>query len=266
VSDTLIQIHDRVLHLTLNRPDKRNALTREMCETIVEAAASAESRRDLGCTLISANGGVFCSGMDLGQDAGSNEVLQVHERLFTLGATSLKPIVIAVNGAALAGGLGLVAQGHVVLASTNAVFSLPEIRIGLWPFVIYRSIEAALGNRRTLQLSLTGNSFHTQEALDWGLVHQICPSNELNETAKGVARELAKASPLAIAAGMRYVREAAGKSADEAGVLAATIRRTLTESGDYKEGVAAFKEKREPRWPSIPIEHYANLPRSGDPS
>jgi enoyl-CoA hydratase/carnithine racemase len=165
--------------------------------------------------------------------------------------------VIAVNGAALAGGLGLVAQGHVVLASPNAVFSLPEVRIGFWPFVVYRSVEAALGKRRTLQLSLTGNSFHAQEALAWGLVHQICPANEINDTSKGVAREIGKSSPLAIASGMQYIRDAEGKAPDEAGQIAATIRARLMASGDFKEGVTAFKEKREPHWPSMPLDFYA---------
>jgi enoyl-CoA hydratase/carnithine racemase len=261
MDDILVHDHYRVLHLTLNRPTKRNALTLQMCRDIIKAVKSAEDRNDIGCILITANGSVFCAGMDLSENPPVNELLEVHEELFTLGARAKKPIVIGVNGAALAGGLGLVAQGHVVLASPNAVFGLPEIRIGFWPFVVYRSVEAALGKRRTLELSLLGTSFQASQALDWGLVHQIHAMSELHDTSKGVAREIAKSSPLAIASGMQYVQEAEEKSAAEAGEIAAKLRAHLMASADYNEGTAAFREKREPHWPSMPLDFYAK--RSG---
>lgn len=258
--DLLLHEHYRVLHLILNRPSKRNALTLQMCRDLMGAINGAQNRSDVGCILISAAGSVFCSGMDLDEtsdDGASSELLNVHEKLFTAGTTSLKPIVVSVNGPALAGGLGLVAQGHVVIASESAVFSLPEIRIGFWPFVVYRSVEAALGVRRTLQLSLTGYSFHARAAAEWGLVHQICPAAELNDRAKGVARELAKSSPLAISAGLEYVQKAQDKTMHEAGEIAARLRAKLMASEDFKEGIAAFKEKREPLWPSMPLNFYA---------
>jgi enoyl-CoA hydratase/carnithine racemase len=158
---------------------------------------------------------------------------------------------MSVNGPALGGGLGLVAQGHIVIASQASVFGLPEIRIGLWPFLVYRAVEAALGARRTLELSLLGCPFHAAEALQWGLVHQLCPADELAERAHTLARELAKASPRAIAAGMQYYRDSRGKSLKEAGEIAAALRSELMASGDFQEGRAAFREKREPRWPSL---------------
>jgi enoyl-CoA hydratase/carnithine racemase len=256
--DILVHDHYRVLHLTLNRPNKRNALTLKMCADIVDAVHSAETRQDIGCTLISANGSVFCAGMDLDEAAPVEDLLGIHEQLFTIGVNAVKPIVIEVNGAALAGGLGLVAQGHVVLASPNAVFGLPEVRIGFWPLVVYRAVEAAVGKRRTLQLSLTGNSFRAQEALEWGLIQRICPSSEIHDVGKSAAREIAKSSPLAIASGMEYVREASGRSVREAGEIAAGLRAKLIASGDFKEGTTAFKEKREAHWPSMPPEFYAN--------
>ena len=258
--DLLLHDHYRVLHLILNRPSKRNALTLQMCNDLVSAIDRAQNRNDIGCILISAAGNVFCSGMDLdetSEDGASSELLKAHEKLFTAGATSLKPIVVSVNGPALAGGLGLVAQGHVVIASESAVFSLPEIRIGFWPFVVYRSVEAALGVRRTLQLSLTGCPFHVREAAEWGLVHHICPAAELNDRAKGIARELGKSSPLAISAGLEYVHSATGKPLQEAGEIASTLRAKLMASDDFKEGIAAFKHKREPLWPSMPHDFYA---------
>jgi enoyl-CoA hydratase/carnithine racemase len=255
-----LSIHEkhRVLHITLNRPDKRNALTYEMCLGLAEAVTSAQKRDDVGAILIAAAGQVFCAGMDLDEAVHPHHpnLTSAHEDVFTMGAHSLKPIIVCVNGPALGGGLGLVAQGHVVMAAQTAVFGLPEIRIGLWPFLVYRSVESALGARRTLELSLVGRVFHAPDALQWGLVHQICPADEVCPRANALARDLAKASPGAVAAGMQYFRDSRGKSLAEAGELAATLRAHLMQSEDFKEGCAAFKEKREPRWPSMPETFY----------
>jgi enoyl-CoA hydratase/carnithine racemase len=253
--DLLISAKKRVLQLTLNRPDKRNALTASMCAAIVDQVNQAQDNRDIGCILISANGSVFSSGIDLDETA-SPEMNRLQDELFTMGVRSLKPVVIAVNGAALGGGLGLVAQGDVVMASDKAVFGLPEVRVGLFPFFIYRALEAAIGNRRTLQASLTGHLFHGEEAVQWGLVHRLCPAVELDERVKVLARELAKASPEAISAGLEYVRRSRFISAEEAGKVAGELRNRVIASPDFKEGAAAFKEKREPHWPSMPPSFY----------
>lgn len=249
----LSDLNGRVLELTLNRPQKRNALNAEMCSQIVDAIASAQNNQHVGSILISAAGQVFCAGMDLDEAVAVEgaSLAEVHEKLFTAGANSLKPIIVCVNGPALGGGLGLVAQGHAVIAAEGAVFGLTEMRLGLWPFLVYRAVETALGARRTLELSLTARAFSTQDALQWGLVHHICPQSEAAQRAAAIARDLAKASPLAIEAGLQYVRESRGKSWKEAGQLAAALRRKLMDSTDFKEGCAAFKEKREARWPSL---------------
>jgi len=256
----LISHKCRVLHIVLNRPDKRNALTSEMCSGIVKAVASAQDRHDIGAILISAAGQVFCAGMDLDEavDMHGAELATLHDDLFTLGANAKKPLVISVNGPALGGGLGLVAQGHIVMAAQGAVFGLPEIRIGLWPFMVYRAIEASVGSRRTLELSLTGRIFSAQEAFQWGLVHQVCPAAEMTDRAKALARDVAKASPRAIKAGMDYFRESRGKSLQHAGELARDLRVSLMQDQDFHEGYSAFKEKREPRWPSMPLDFYVD--------
>jgi enoyl-CoA hydratase/carnithine racemase len=260
VKELAVAHKERILQITLNRPEKRNALTCDMCAAIAEAVGSAQGREDVGVILITAMGQVFCAGMDLEEAAlPHHNLAAAHEELFTMGAHSLKPIVICVNGSALGGGLGVAAQGHVVLASENAVFGLPEIRIGLWPFLVYRSVEAALGARRTLELSLVGRTFHAAEAFQWGLVHQVCPAAEMCERAVALARDLAKASPRAIAAGMKYFRDSRGTSLQEAGEIAAALRTELMASGDFDEGRAAFKEKREPRWPSMPAGYYEKV-------
>ncbi|MGH9639243.1 MAG: enoyl-CoA hydratase/isomerase family protein [Bryobacteraceae bacterium] len=247
----IVEREGRVLHLRLNRSEKRNALNTEMCAAIADAVQAAQDDPRTGCILLSAAGKAFSAGMDLDEAMHGADLESVHEDLFTMGVNSLKPIVVSVNGAALGGGLGLVAQGHIAIASEEATFGLTEIRLGLWPFLIYRSVAAALGERRTLELSLTGRVFLAQDALNWGLVHQVCPATEAADRAYAIARDLAQTSPAAIAEGMRYWRESRNKSWKEAGELASLLRKKLFASGDLREGYAAFKEKREPHWPSL---------------
>ena len=248
-----VELKHRVLRITLNRPDKRNALDAEMCRQIIEAVHRAQEDRQIGSILLTGKGHVFCAGMDFDEAGGyDRETLSdLHEQLFTMGKRSVKPIVVAVNGAALGGGLGLAAQGHVVVASTGAAFGLPEIKIGLWPLMVYRAVETALGPRRTLELSLTGRLFHADDALAWGFAGSICHPEEVFDRAKGLARDLAKASPKAIEAGMSYLRLASNCSPEEAGQIARGLRHSLMDTPDFQEGVAAFKEKREPVWPSL---------------
>ena len=256
--EILVEPKRRVLRITLNRPQKRNALTSAMCSAIVEAVEKVQEGDEIGSIFLCANGPVFCAGMDLDEAAAMDhdQLSAIHEDLFSLGINSKKPIVIAVNGAALGGGLGLVAQGHIVTAVAGAAFALPEIHVGLWPFLVYRSVEAALGPRRTLELSLTGRLFQAHDALAWGLIHGICNPGEVCDRAKGIANDLAKASPAALRAGMQYFHASREKSRQESAEIAKDLRRCLMETDDFKEGYEAFKHKREPHWPSMPHNFY----------
>ena len=256
--ELLVEQKRRVLKVVLNRPEKRNALTSGMCSAIVEAVEKAQESEDVGSILFCANGPVFCAGMDLDEAAAMdhNQLSAIHEDLFSLNVNSKKPIVVAVNGAALGGGVGLVAQGHIVVASTGAIFALREIHVGLWPFLVYHSVEAALGPRRTLELSLTGRSFQAHDALVWGLVHGLCNPIEVSARAQGIANDLAKASPAALRVGMQYFHESREKSRSESAEIAKYLRCCLMETDDFKEGYEAFKQKREPHWPSMPPNFY----------
>lgn len=241
----------RVLRLTLNRPDKRNALSNELCEAISSAVEGAEDDRGVGAILIDARGEVFCAGMDLDealeQDAAQRTA--IHDRLFTLGSRVRKPVVMAVNGPALGGGVGLVANAHIVIASHGCHFGLTEIRIGLWPFVIWRAMVLAIGERRTTALALTGRIFGVNEAVQWGLVHEVAPSFELDDRATAVATHLAESSPQAIRLGLEFVRESRSLNFAGAGQAALRFRERAFATADFREGVAAFREKRKPEWP-----------------
>jgi enoyl-CoA hydratase/carnithine racemase len=244
---------ERVLRLTLNRPEKRNALNVDLCRAISDAVDEAQTDASVGSILLAGEGNVFCAGMDLAEalSADCDALTAVHERLFTIGARTRKPIVAAVAGPALAGGVGLIANAHVVVAAHGSSFGLTEIRVGMWPFAIYPAIEAALGERRALELSLTGRIFHVPEAVQWGLVTEAAMAVEVEDRAMTIAMHLAGSSPQAMEAGLRYVAETRGASPQERLACAARYRAQAFASADFREGVAAFLEKRRPVWSSV---------------
>jgi len=263
----LIEKEDRVLHITLNRPEKRNAFNIAMCCELIGAVEQAQDDPNVGSVLIDGTGRVFCSGMDLDEASSEKgqEAIAIHERLFSLGRSSRKPIVACINGPALGGAVGLIAQAQVAVAAQGSLFGLTEIRTGIWPFLVYRSVEEAIGARRTLELSLTGRLFSTQEALAWGLIHQVAHAFEVDDRAGAIARDIAKASPEAIRLGLSYAHGSRDKSWDEAGQLAAILREECTEGADFKEGVLAFHQRREPHWPSMPAGTYRESPKPLEP-
>jgi len=242
----------RVLHLALNRPERRNALNMDLCSALGAALEEAENNEGVGAILLSGNGKSFCAGMDLHEvlSPDGGDINEVHERIFSAGIRMTKPLIAAVHGAALAGGTGLAANCHIVVAADDATFGLTEIRIGLWPFVIFRTVAAALGQRRATELALTGRIFPASEAREYGLVHHVVEPAALMERAREIAGAIAEASPTAIHAGLAFVRDARGRSWEEAGDLARRMRNDVFRSADFQEGIRAFQEKRSPRWPS----------------
>ena len=202
----------RVLRVTLNRPEKRNALNLELCGELVAAFDRGESDPEVGAILLDGSGKAFCAGMDLDEvlEPDTGRFSDVHERLFTVGARIAKPVVAAVQGAALAGGTGLVANCHIVFAAEEATFGLTEIRIGLWPFVIFRVVAMAMGERRATELALTGRMVGAREAREFGLVHHVVPAEELAARAAETAAALAAYSSTAIRTGLSFVRRNPG--------------------------------------------------------
>ena len=259
-----ISREDRVLHLELNRPDKRNALNMELCQALAEALDEAEAAPAVGAVLLSGRGKSFCAGMDLKEalstESNPGPLTEIHERIFTAGNRMTKPLVAAVQGAVLAGGTGLAVNCHIVVAAEDATFGLTEIRLGLWPFIIFRGVAAAVGERRATELALTGRIFGAGEAREYGLVDHVVDTAGLMERARQIARAAAESSPTAIHGGLTFLREARGKSWAEAGALARQMRNEVFRGADFEEGIRAFQEKRPPRWPSLTTQHLGGDP------
>jgi enoyl-CoA hydratase/carnithine racemase len=232
----------RVLRVTLDRPEKRNALNLSLCSELVTTFNRAETDPSIGAILLSGNGRAFCAGMDLAESihADRAELDRVHEQLFTAGFRLHKPIVAGVHGPALAGGTGLAANAHILVASEEVAFGLTEIRIGLWPILIFRAVKAAVGERRAVELALTGRWFNGREAFHYGLVHELSPAPI--ERAEAIAFEISELSPGAICAGLEYVNRTRDESWEETGRIGSEIRRGLMESDDFKERVGRALE------------------------
>ena len=249
----LLEIHreGRLISIALNRPEKRNALNVQLCRELVQALEAAEKDAAIGAILLSGNGKCFCAGMDLSEisSADTDEITRVQEQLFTIGGRLTKPLVGAVQNAALAGGTGLAANCHIVIAREDALFGLTEIKLGLWPFLVFRSITAAVGERRAVELALTGRIISASEARELGLVHEV--ATHLEKRAFEVAAALAESSPTAIRSGLTFVHEVRGRDWKSAGEIARRIRDEVFDSEDFQEGVEAFREKRAARWPSL---------------
>jgi enoyl-CoA hydratase/carnithine racemase len=226
-------------------------LNADLCRALIAAFAKADENPSIGAILLTANGKTFCAGMDIAEiSEGTNDVIaRLNEELFTVGPRMNKPLIAAVDGAAMGGGVGLIANCHIVLASEQATFGLTEIRLGLWPFLIYRAVAAAIGERRTTELALTGRVLPAREALEIGLVHQVVA--DLPNASIELATTVANHSPTAVGEGLGFIRETRGLDWKVAGDLGRRVRNQVFASADFQEGISAFFEKRAPKWPSI---------------
>jgi enoyl-CoA hydratase/carnithine racemase len=243
--------YGRVVRIVLDRPQKRNALNAALCRDLVDAVSHANRDPHIGAIIITGAGECFCAGMDIGevQEIRPETIGNVHEQLFTMLVRMSKPLIGEINGPAFGGGVGLVANCHIVIAAETAKFGLTEIHLGLWPFLVFRAVSAALGERRAVELALTGRIFDVNEGKEMGLVHQI--SQDLPKRSMELAQQLAEASPIAIRSGLNFVQEARGKDWEMAGLIARRVREEIFHTGDFQEGIRAFREKRRPNWPSL---------------
>ncbi|BDG59821.1 enoyl-CoA hydratase/isomerase family protein [Caldinitratiruptor microaerophilus] len=204
------RVENGVCWLSLDRPERRNALGSELMSALEDALRDAARDPAVRAILLTGEGESFCAGGDLDEfrTYGSLDPTALYERarggtgLLRLAFELTTPLVVAAHGHALAGGMGLVAMAHVALAAEGTVFGLTEIQVGLFPYTILPLVVRAVGPRRALELALTGRRFQAQEALGMGLVHRVVPRDQLLGAAQEVALELAGRSPVAVQTGL----------------------------------------------------------------
>jgi enoyl-CoA hydratase/carnithine racemase len=178
----------RLYRIALASPETRNVIDAEGCRELLRELREAESDESVGAILLEGDGHIFCAGCE------------PDEELMSIGRKIAKPMIAAVQGVALSGGLALAANAHVVVAAQGTSFGWTDIREGRWSEAFADAIGYAIGTRRALELALSGRIFSTPEALAWGLVHHVAPAFELDDRAMEVAMGIANANPEAIRA------------------------------------------------------------------
>jgi 2-(1,2-epoxy-1,2-dihydrophenyl)acetyl-CoA isomerase len=253
----LLDIRDGVAHLTLNRPEAANALNLEMSHELYNAMLRCDEDPTVRAVLISATGKMFCAGGDLKTFASRTDDLPAHLKWMTLyihGAVSLMarmdaPVITAVNGTAAGGGLGPVFGADLVIAAESARFTMAYTRAALSPdastsFFLPRLI----GLRRALDLTLTNRVLTAREALEWGIVNRVVADSELAASAQALATEMADGPTAAFGAAKRLVRESFNNTLETHLQAEARSIADRSRTAESREGIAAFLEKRPPRF------------------
>jgi methylglutaconyl-CoA hydratase len=252
-----------VEHLTLNRPDVRNAFNEHLIAELASWAAAARdaaARREIRVVVIAGAGRMFCAGADvawMSKAATYTEEENVRDaeataRMFAAIDALPLPVIGRIQGAALGGGAGLAAVCDIVVAADDAVFGFTETKLGILPAMISPFALAKIGRSAARELFLTGARFSAARAREIGLVHAVVPAAELDAAVDGYIRELLAAGPEAIAAAKALIPEVWPRSVAEAAPLTAAAIAKRRVSPEGQEGLRAFLEKRKPNWVDEP--------------
>jgi enoyl-CoA hydratase len=239
--------------LTLNRPAQRNALSPDLLGKL--RAALLDADRDDGTRVVCITGSgdrAFCAGADLSSVAAGALAGHDGRRAYSgllLDLSRLgKPVVACINGAAVAGGLGIVASCDFAVAAEEAHFALPEIDVGLFPYIALAPLVRLLGRRRALDLAMTGRRVDAREALQIGLLNEVVPRAQLWERTEALLHTLAGKSPAVLRLGRKAfygMQDVPFPAQLEAMALHLDLNAGLE---DAAEGIAAFLERRKPEW------------------
>jgi len=251
----LIADEGAVRTITLNRPERRNAMTPEMQAELI-AAMDEAAASDCRVVVFAGTGDAFCSGLDLSALQGMNDKsAEEHrvdaERIAKLFRTLYelpKPTIAAVHGAAVAGGTGIATLCDFTLAVPAAKFGYTEVRIGFVPAVVSAFLALQIGDKRARDLLLTARLFDASEAYRLGLVNEVVAAEDLQARVRALAETLAANSPSALGATKRLLAAQNKEWLDRALAVAMQANAEARETADFREGVAAFLEKRKPVW------------------
>src|SRR6204780_151561 len=245
----------RVATITLNRPDKRNAISFELIDDLLQALEEV-AKSDALVVILTGAGKAFCSGMDLdnlkgllGRSPEQNlQDSQTMVRLFRALYEYPKVTIAAVNGAAIAGGTGLALLCDFTLAVPDAKFGYTEVRIGFVPAIVSIFLLRQVGEKRARDLLLTGRLFGADEAARMGLINEIVPPENLMTRTRELAALLMENSPASLRATKQLLSDHARAELDSQIEAALRENAAIRTTADFREGVASFLEKRKPVW------------------
>ena len=252
--DLIVEKRGRALWLTINREERRNAMSPAVVAGIRAGIESAERDPEVRVIVITGCGSkAFCAGADLAKGSGSFQydpsvVHLDYADLLRRAWVSTMPMIARVNGHCLAGGMGLFGMCDMAVAADNATFGLPEVKIGVFPAQVLSVLQYLIGPRHLAELCITGEPIDAARAERIGLINYVVPAAELDARTEWLVDRVAGKSPTAIRRGKAMMRAAADMSFEQSISYLETQIMTLALTEDAREGRAAFIEKRAPNW------------------
>jgi enoyl-CoA hydratase/carnithine racemase len=239
--------------VTLNRPNRRNALSLELMLELIECLDVIGANRELRAVILAANGKVFCSGHDLAEMVGRDineyrRIFDVCTELMTEVQSIPQPVIAEVQGIATAAGCQLVATCDLAVAVEEAAFATPGVKIGLFCTTPMVALSRAVGRKRTLEMLYTGEMVPAATAAEWGLVNKVVPAAKLREETRELALRIANASPVTLAIGKQAYYAQIDLDQPKAYAYAKEIMTMNALAADAQEGMSAFLEKRAACW------------------
>ncbi|CAA0101463.1 Carnitinyl-CoA dehydratase [Halioglobus japonicus] len=248
--EVLVDVTDGIMTVTLNRPKAKNAANRAVAVGVAAAMDELDSNDSIHVAILTGAGGTFCAGMDLKAFV-SGEMPMVEGRGFAglTEATPRKPLIGAIEGYALAGGLELAISCDLLVTADDAKFGIPEVKRGLAAAAggLIR-LPRQIPSRLAMELAITGDFISAQRAYEIGLVNHVVPSGTALEAAKALAAKIVANGPLAVAISKQVIQESASWTEDEMWQKQQEIVMPVFGSEDAMEGSIAFAEKRAPNW------------------
>ncbi|MBN8557506.1 MAG: enoyl-CoA hydratase/isomerase family protein [Proteobacteria bacterium] len=242
---------DGVLWLTINREGRRNAISPGVLAGLTEALTRAGADRGVRAIVLTGTGDkAFCAGADLATGQSFkfdySEPTQGIANLFRLSRQLNVPLIARVNGACMAGGMGLMAMCDMVVAAPHAIFGLPEVKVGVFPAQVLSVLNGLIGPRTLTELCVTGEPISAQEALQLGLINRV--SEDLDAGVQALLERFLDKSPAAIRRGLYLMKRIGAMSFEESMAFTESQIGLFALTEDAAEGQAAFREKRKPQW------------------
>ena len=246
-----LEIDGPIATVTLARPEKRNALGLDFMKSVIETLG--EIPHDVGVVVMAAEGKVFSAGHDIAEmmdrpDDYYAELFETCGQMMKAVRDLRQPVIAKVQGVATAAGCQLVASCDLAIAADTAWFATPGVKIGLFCHTPMVPVSRAVGHKRAMQMLLTGEPIDAATAVDWGLINQEVPAEELDAAVTEMANKILRYSKNTIALGKCTYYAQTEMSEDAAYAVATPVMAANAANGDAQEGMGAFLEKREPQW------------------